>query len=207
MSRIVLVLGILLIVVGGIGLILGMVGAPFLIASTAAQLSEPTAADLCKPGEQLVTEQGGESYSYSTGYSHNQYYYCVNDAGTRRDVTLEAAKRFVGGFLPSLGTLVIPIISGGLCTVGFFLPLLGFIFSRRRRLQTATSQYVFAGANPSTAYPLSSATPWSQSPPASSSLSASLTDLLRQLEDARKSGLISEDEYNRMRQEILNSMQ
>src|SRR4051812_26687062 len=137
MSRIVMFLGILMIVVGGIGFVFGLVGAPLLIANSATQLSEPTAADLCKPGEELVTERGAEYYSYSNGYSHNQTYYCVNDGGTRRDVTLDAAKNFIGGFLPSLGTLVIPIAGGGLCTIGFFLALFGFIFSRRRTFQSA----------------------------------------------------------------------
>ncbi|MEO8396022.1 MAG: SHOCT domain-containing protein [Chloroflexota bacterium] len=201
MSRIVMFLGILMIVVGGIGFVFGLVGAPLLIANSATQLSEPTAADLCKPGEELVTERGAESYSFSNGYSHSQTYYCVNDAGTRRDVTFDAAKNFIGGFLPSLGTLVIPIAGGGLCSIGFFLAIFGFIFSRRRTFQNASSQYVFAGQNVPSSFTATPSAP--VRPPAQGDLAAKL----RQIEEAHKSGLITEDEYNRMRQEILDSMQ
>jgi hypothetical protein len=202
MSRIVMFLGILMILVGGVGMVFGMIGAPLLIASTATQLSEPTAADLCKAGEKLETARGEESYSFSNGYSHSQFYYCVNDAGTRRDVTMDAAKKFIGGFLPSLGSLVIPIAGGGLCTIGFFLALFGFIFSRRRRFQTATSQFVFAGQNVPSSF-ATTPTPTPVRPPVQGDLAARL----RQIEDAHTSGLINDDEYQRMRQEVLDSMQ
>ena len=200
MSRIVMVLGILLILVGGAGMVFGMIGAPLLIANTATQLSDPTAADLCKPGEKLEIEHGAEEYSFSNGYSHSQYYYCVNDAGTRRDVTLDAAKNFVGGFLPSLGSLVIPIAGGGLCTIGFFLALFGFIFSRRRRFQTATSQFAFAGQNTPSSFTTAST-------PTRAPVQGDLAAKLRQIEEAHTSGLINDEEYLRMRQETLDSMQ
>ncbi len=208
MSRIVMFLGILMIVLGGAGFVFGLVGAPLLIANSATQLSEPTAVDLCKAGETLKIESGAEEYSFSNGYSRSQNYYCIDEAGTRRDVTLDAAKNIITGYVPgvllSAGLpILISLVSGVICTIGFFLALFGFIFSRRRRFQTTTSQYVYAGANPSSAYPLSSASPSITSPPATGDLAAKL----RQIEEAHTSGLINEDEYQRMRQEVLDSMQ
>ncbi|MBI1257933.1 MAG: hypothetical protein GC204_10715 [Chloroflexi bacterium] len=200
MSRLVMFLGILLILIGGAGFVFGMIGVPLLIANTATQLSDPTAADLCKPGEKLEIEHGAEEYSFSNGYSRSQYYYCVNDAGTRRDVTLDAAKNFIGGFLPSLGSLLIPIAGGGLCTIGFFLALFGFLFSRRRRFQTATNQFAFVSPNAPASF---TAPSMATRAPVQGDLAAKL----RQIEEAHTSGLINDEEYQRMRQEILDSMQ
>ncbi len=63
MSRLVLLLGILLVIVGGAGMVIGLVGVPFQIASTISQAVNPDAAALCAPGEALVTEEGADSCS------------------------------------------------------------------------------------------------------------------------------------------------
>ena len=132
-----------------------------------------------------------------------QSYYCVNDAGTRRDVTGQAAGNFISNFLPSLGSLVIPIAGGGLLTVGIILAVLGAIFSRRRSVTVAT----VGGfpVQPSSGFPVQDDLDavFRQPLPVSS---AELTAKLRQIEEAHKSGLISDDEYQRMRQQTLDAM-
>ena len=224
MSRLVMYLGILLIVIGGAGIAFGALLAPAFISDTATRLSDPKAADFCNPGEQLVTETGPESYSYSQGYSHSQTYYCVNQAGQRRDVTVQVAKNFISDFLPTLGSLLIPILSGGLCTLGFAFAVIGFVFSRRRRLQTVDSQLIFT--NPTTPRAVGSSLqfnftdpgapsvignpaskfifPDPSAPPATHALD-DLAAKLAQLEEAHNSGLITDEEYQRKRQEILDA--
>ena len=206
MSRLVMFLGILLILVGGAGMVFGFVGVPAQLMSSISQAVQPKAEDLCKPGEELVKNEGPESYSPSMGYGRSVTYYCVNSDGVRREVTGDFVQGMFGQVLGSMGSLAIPIVASSLCAFGFVLALVGFVFSRRRRFQTVTSQYVFAGANPSSVYPVSTATSSNQPPPARPPVQGDLAAKLRQIEDAHTSGLITDEEYQRMRQEILGTM-
>ncbi len=107
----------------------------------------------------------------------------------RRDVTGQFVQGFLGQTFQSLGGLLIPILASGLCIVGIVLVIVGAVFSRRRALRTA-GDFVFP------THPVIT----SAAPP------ADLAAKLRQLDDARASGLISEEEYQRSRQNLLDTL-
>ena len=211
MSKLVMFLGIVLIVVGFAGTALGMTGVTSQFTNAITQATSANAEDLCNPGEKLEEEGGAESYSPGVGYGRTVQYYCVNAAGTRREVTGE----FVQGMLGDVGSALMPMLSGGLITIispliltfGFILAILGFVFSRRRG--AAVTQYVYTEHGIPNTFNVSSRQAPSSTfsfPTPRSPQSGDLSAKLRQLDEARQSGLLTEDEYQRMRQEILDSM-
>ncbi len=144
------------------------------------------AALLCQPGETVQREQ----YSYRVGWRGENFgvkVYCLGDDG-RRDVT----DRWT---LIGMGTLAIP------CILGLVL-----IINRLKRRWSRAQ----AGAPPVDdllrAPPLVGGQPVRISSSAPTSGGLSLTDRLKQLQEARDAGLLSAQEYERLRQEILNEM-
>ena len=121
-------------------------------------------------------------------------YFCVNSKGERREVTAQ----FVGGVFEQIfagfGGFALPMISGGGIVLGTLMIVVGAIFSRRRPAPIAGVEYT--AVRPAESY-----SGWSIPP------NADLTERLRQVEAARQAGLISYDEYKRLRQEILDAMQ
>lgn len=214
MSRLVIVLGIVLILVGGAGTVLGRGGFSTQFTDAITQATTANADDLCRPGETLEEEGGAESYTPGVGYGRNVRYFCVDDAGERREVTGD----FVEGMLGNVGGALLPMLSGGLVTIisplvltfGFILAIIGFAFSRRRRSPTIT-QYVYSAGQ---GIPPTYTMPTTQTPTPSANLGfptkpaarGDLTAKLRQLDEARQANLISDDEYQRMRKEILDSI-
>jgi hypothetical protein len=194
MSRVVLFFGIVLLLVGTAGVIIGMVGIPLQFTSTIFQAVTPTAAELCNPGETLDEVRGAEEYTALEGTRRAIRYFCVNDAGERREVTTSFVTGMLGDALRGLGVFAIPFLSSCICTVGLLFTAFGAIFSRRRAM-LAVNNFAFPEDFDTTTA--------SRQP---SAASAALTNRLRQLEDARRSGLISEDEYQRMRQEALDNL-
>ena len=207
MGRLVMILGILLLVVGGIGVVIGVVGVPLQFTSTIFQAVTPTAEELCEPGETLDEVRGAEEYTALEGYRRSIRYFCVSAAGERREVTGSFVTGMLGEALGGIGMLSLPLLASCLCTVGIFLTVIGFLFSRRRQFRVASAGgfdfpdqqvYVTTTRQPRAQTPRASPTP--------SGASGALADRLRQLEEARVSGLISEDEYQRLRQEALDSL-
>jgi hypothetical protein len=194
MSRVVLFFGIVLLLVGTAGVIIGMVGIPLQFTSTIFQAVTPTAAELCNPGETLDEVRGAEEYTALEGTRRAIRYFCVNDAGERREVTGSFVTGMLGDVFRSLGVFAIPLFSSCLCTVGIFLTVIGALLSRRKAM-LAVNNFAFPEDFDTTSA--------SRQP---SAASAALTNRLRQLEDARRSGLISEDEYQRLRQEALDNL-
>jgi hypothetical protein len=211
MSKLLIVLGIILIVVGGAGMALGFGGITTQFTDVINQATSADAEDLCRPGEELEEESGAESYSPGVGYGRTVRYFCVDDSGERREVTGD----FVQGMLGDVGAAIMPMLSGSLITIispliltfGFILAILGFVFSRRR--PRTVTQYVYTTGQ---GIPQTFNTPSRQPPsttfsfPTQPQARGDLTAKLRQLDEARQANLISEDEYQRMRQEILDSM-
>jgi hypothetical protein len=207
MGRLIMILGIILLVVGTIGVIVGMIGVPLQFTSTIIQAVTPTAEELCEPGETLDEVRGAEEYTALEGYRRSVRYFCVNDAGERREVTGSFVTGMLADAFSGVGTLLIPLLASCLCTVGIIFTVVGFLFSRRRQLATASS-FDFPAAQTYIVQTQTPQTPQPRTPPASTPPAVggtALSDRLRQLDNARTSGLITEEEYQRMRREALDS--
>jgi hypothetical protein len=193
MGRILFFLGLFLMLVGFIGVVFGVITVPQQIISTVSQATHPDVKSLCKPGEQLATEEGPEEYdTIQHLYNRSTTFYCVNNEGVQRDVTQQFADGFVQRLIGSFGSVIIPAISCILGTFGFIFTMFGGMFYLRRR---AVSSVLALETNPAVVYQTRSAN--------DSPLSAKFA----QLEEARNSGLINEQEYQQKRREILGSMQ
>jgi hypothetical protein len=204
MSRLAIVIGILLIVVGGAGMMFGFVGVPTQFGSMISQATTPTAAELCNPGETLDEVTGQSEYTPLEGYRSAVQYFCVNDAGVRRDVTGNFVQGMLGQVFGGLGSLAIPIVSSCLFIPGIILVILGAIFSRRRVQDgnVVVRSYTIGSAPNRFVFPDDPNATVQNSQPTSSDLSTRLS----KLEAVRQAGLITDAEYERARQEIINSM-
>lgn len=202
MSRLALVVGVLLVLVGGAGIVIGVIGIPTQFASVINQAVTPTAEELCNPGETLDEVTGQEEYTALEGWRHSVQYYCVNDAGVRRDVTGNFVQGMLGEAFGGVGSLLIPIISSFLCVPGLILLVLGLIFSRRRVANSNVVVRTYSYGSPTGSrfqFPDDPTTPLQTT-------SDDPSARLMKLDAVRKAGLITEDEYTRIRQEILDSM-
>jgi hypothetical protein len=204
-------LGKLLTVLGLALLIGGIVGSRLAFTVPDVNLDvEATAAELCQPGETLVAEQGASSYTPGQGSGRPTVYYCVDDAGNRRDVTGEFVEGLFGqvtglipGFMSGIG---VTLITSALTTVGAVLLVIGLIltFTRRTRSNVLLGAQV-VGITPQTLDSLRHNQHVTTVIPGVSG--SDLSARLRQLDEARKAGLITQDEYDRLRQQLLDSLQ
>ncbi len=208
-------IGKLLIVLGIALLVGGIIGSR--LAFTPSDLVidvEPTAEELCQSGEKLEIEQGASSYTPGQGSGRPTLYYCVDDAGNRRDVTGEFVEGLFGqaaGLIPAFASGVgISLITSILTTVGAVLLVIGLILTFTRRTRTSSLPGVpvvgAGGVVPSQMMEQlrrdQNVTTVIPSAPGSD-----LTARLRQLDEARKAGLITQEEYDRLRQQLLDSLQ
>ena len=132
---------------------------------------------LCAQGERLVREPSNNLVLSRVGLAITPY--CISRSGQKSDVTTRWLLIGAGGFgVTMLFGIVLDIM----------LALNAF---RRAVVQLAIRR------NRPVAF---STTP---SMPPSEDLEFSLSDKLKRLEEARKSGSISDEDYNRLRQEIL----
>jgi len=177
-------------------------------------------AQLCKPGEKLEESKGASQYTPGQGYASSVTMYCVNSEGQKRDVTEDFAKGLVGGvgglfdnaLSGIVGVIIYPIMIG----FGLILTLIGLLIGRRRAAVVPVSFGLPGTASPS----VYTTTFNSQNPGGNIDLNqiiqqardmkaAASTDLstrLKQLEDAKNAGLISQSEYDRARQSILDTL-
>ncbi|MCC6801491.1 MAG: SHOCT domain-containing protein [Anaerolineae bacterium] len=200
MSRLIMIVGILLVVVGIGSMAAGVGGIGTNFLSNLTDAIDPTAEELCNPGETLDQVMGPESYSPGTGYGRQVSYFCVNDAGERREVTGSFVQGMLGQVFSSIPSMFIPALGGCVLTVGILFVVIGFILSARRRSANRVTVSTYGFDFP--ANPTPTAAPRPRQQPQSGDLSAKL----RQLDEARQSGLLTEDEYQRKRREILDSM-
>ncbi len=91
----------------------------------------------------------------------------------------------------------------GVSTIGFFLLIIGIIVSVRKRAKSV-NMLQYSSPSPISGNP---AVQWDM--PSSStptSPKSDLKDRLQKLEEARSANLISQDEYDRLRQNILDKL-
>ncbi len=176
-------------------------------------------AQLCKPGEKLVEEKGASTYTSGQGYASSVTMYCVNNENQKRDVTGDFATGMVGQvggifdgvFSGLLGAVVYFVLIG----IGLLLTIIGLLLGRRRSIPSvafnvptssgaASTTSSFAPQNSAGSVDLNHVIQQARQMKAASA--TDLTTRLKQLEDARNAGLISQTEYDHARQQILDSM-
>jgi hypothetical protein len=220
--RVLLIIGGILLMVAGIA---GMAFSMFagfgsgIQEAVSAAVEGPTAAELCKPGETLVEETGGSEYTPGVGYGRSVTYYCEDSEGNRRDVTGDFANDLIG----DIGTSLMPSFNFriefiALVGIGLLILLVGIFSGLARRgsvderpgMAVGPGTGVSVGGQPAALFGsdfASLAQRIQQSQPVSSAGGESLAEKLRQLDVARGANLITEDEYQRLRQQTLDSMQ
>ena len=209
-------IGILLMVVG-FGVLFGVIVIPVLPQTEDnATVTNYLTPILCNPGEKLIREQYVTHDSDGTGYSMTPY--CVNSERQKEDVTGRWVLIGAGGFI-----------------VPFLLGLLLTIVSAARRQQNALFQAVpnsyggtdfamFSSGNNSNPVGFNNGTlkvngfeikmdgltqdkiDALKSQMQTLSGGGDLTTKLKQLQEAKDNGLISSDEYDRLRQKILDDL-
>lgn len=215
--RIVLILaGIVLIMVGigsaiggAFGGIMNMMAPAMDIAQNYADADDEAAA-LCNDNETLEKETGASEYTVGQGYASSVVYTCVDPQGNRRDVTGEFAEKMVGDLAGALN------FNFSFSPIGLVLPILGvvLIFAglliRGRKAETVDVPGVagsFPGARVMRIDPRTGKAPVDLGQIIRQNTGGvDLTTRLKQLEDARSQGLISQEEYDRLRKQILDSM-
>lgn len=215
MSRLLIVGGILLIVVG-IGATIAGTLSNFSQFTTDIISSTDNAAQYCNEGETLVEETGRSEYTPGQGYGSSVRYFCENGQGSRREVTGE----FVQGMFGNLGSLFGGLGSGFsfmiVIGLGMLLLIVGIFMSFTRRMNTRPQlvpQYPPTPYYPpQTAMPVNAppAAPYGQptygapSPqPPAPGVPQDLNSQLRALQEARDAGFISITEYEKARQHLI----
>ncbi len=150
----------------------------------------------CKSGEKLVMGKVKDIVATpEKDFTTLGLYYCVDDAGNQRDITSDVMGNAFGQWfnvLPSSATTSIVAIA--LFCLGLPILIVGAILSLRSSKPTS----VVAG---NSTFPASNSfSGFSDNP------STSLTDRLAELDKAHKAGLISEEEYQRARQHIVDGL-
>lgn len=134
---------------------------------------------LCQPEETILRDQySGPSREGGTSYSMDVY--CIDKDGDRRDETGRWA-----------------LLGGGAFTIPFLIGLVLLIGGANRNTGNATPTLIANGTPVNFGTPASFGT---QAPSAGRSLS----ERLKQIDDARNQGLITAEEYDRLRKEILD---
>lgn len=146
----------------------------------------------CQEGETVLRDQYQTTDSEGTSYSMDLY--CIDREGQRRDVTAQWFLVGIVGF-----------------TAPFLIGLFAFIFGvnrgvRRTITVTRNNADVLGGGS---TIDLSSFLSPTQTPQTSSFSTSgggnkSFTEKLKQIQEARDAGLITAEEYDRLRQEILD---
>lgn len=198
MGRFLTILGLLMIV--GSALAFGAaVAGPMQNFNPLGEM-EKQKENLCKPGEHYEEEQGPSTYTQGQGYGRPTVMYCVNAEGTKRNVTGD----FVQGMAGGVSQQVLGLISGftipsALCGLGIMFMVIGVIASALGRGRQQAQVYT-------TGYTTIPNTGFQQPQQFNVNQGGTLNEKLRQLENARNQGLITQSEYDRMRQDILDSM-
>ncbi|MBL8153654.1 MAG: SHOCT domain-containing protein [Anaerolineae bacterium] len=216
MRILLIVAGIILIIVGigsaiggAFGSIMNMMAPAMDLAQNYANADDEAAA-LCNDNETLEKETGASEYTIGQGYASSVVYTCVDPQGNRRDVTGEFAEKMVGDVAGALN------FNFSFSPIGLVLPILGvaLIFAglmmRGRKAATVDVSGMMGsipGARVVRIDPRTGNAPVDLGQLIGQKTGGvDLTTRLKQLDEARAKGLISQEEYDRLRQQILDSM-
>jgi hypothetical protein len=175
-------LGCLLLILSMLGLCAIVVVPVLPFLDDSPQIDQFLQPILCQPGETVRRDQYSTTDNDGTSYSMNVY--CLGDDEVERDVT----DRW---FLIGLVAFLAPFL------VGLFALIFGV---QRNAVKSAVNT---ASGSAGWAVPGSGVMSVNTG---STGKNASLTQRLKELQEARDAGLISAVEYDRMRQQILDSM-
>jgi hypothetical protein len=211
MGSILRVLGILLIIGGIFGTIFGFtqgIGSTISSVVDMAENPEELAGQYCEEGEELESETGSQTYSQTTGYGRDVFYYCVGEDGERRDITddfgfgmIDNAMGSVTGMLPSIG---IGVLSGCAIPLGVIFLVISLFTGGGKKKNTPMS--AFGGGGGVILKEYSSGTQSTSTSTTRSTTNESIEQRLKAIEDLRARDLISEEEYQKLRRKILDGM-
>ncbi len=201
MGKLLLFLGIVLGIAGTVGMVLGFTGQFSQLGQMiTSAVQTPDAAEYCQPGEQIQESSGASSYSPDMGWGRTVIYYCVDAEGNRRDVTSAVTDNLFGSMGGVLGSVFNGVgsllLSGGLCSLGALLGIIGLVMVLARGRRGATQAAVPVGGVSTGEVGLDSPGPSGQTAEAR----------LRKLEQLYAAGTISAEEYERLRRQILQSL-
>ena len=194
MRKILIVLGLALMVASCITFAVGA-------NVTNANLSQMSESNfkpetLCKSGEKLVTPEPRNTLATpGKDFTITGLFACVDDAGHRRDITadvMQSAFGQIANVLPSWATT--SIVAVFLFCLGLPVLLLGLVL------------FLFGQPSPPIPIGLSASPASNIVTEPTNNPSGSFTDQLRELEKARNEGLITQDEYDRIRQQLLDQL-
>lgn len=207
MSKLMLILGILLTVVPIPIFVMSM------IEPEEGPMSGIIKAIVCEPYETMIVERVGWTDYGESGENH--YYYCEIEPGQQREVTGPAVLVLIAGFAGPLvaGILLITIGSMGLVRrrVSNFTNNMEDYLSTVPHVASGSSTVIDLRGNsgnipPQTQELINSVLGGFAGTVAQATGKGSLTQRLQQLDEAYENDLISKDEYDRVRQAILDSM-
>ncbi len=194
MRKILIVLGIGMMVMSGIVFFVG--GNITTSNLTRISATSVNPATYCKSGEKLVTPQPRNTLATpGKGFTVNGFYYCVDDAGNRRDITSDVMQNAFGQIFTVFPSwITTALVSFGLFCLGLPILIIGALLSLRGQ---KSSQPLKVSPFPTASGSISGFSDGS---------SNRLADQLKQLEDAHQQGLISTEEYERSRKKILDQV-
>ena len=194
MRKILIVLGIGMMVMSGIVFFVG--GNITTSNLTRISATSVNPATYCKSGEKLATPQPRNSLATpDKDFTLNGFYYCVDDAGNRRDITSDVMQNAFGQIFTVFPSwITTALVSIGLFCLGLPILIIGALLSLRGQKSSPVLE--------ASTFPTSP-----KSIPEFRDHSANkLADQLKQLEDAHQQGLISTEEYERSRKKILDQL-
>jgi hypothetical protein len=228
MSRLFVILGILMIIAGFIVPFIGgfaaFSGDNFANVLDVATNTEAAAAQFCREGETLVTEEGAAEFNPQTNISgRTVLYYCEDSDGDRRDVTGEVVETLIGDTVGGLMSILPGFLGSGL--LGCILSPLGIVFLiigiflgvRQRRVEVPAGfgspgspvESFGSGGSPRVVMTTREGSPSSFAnlmKEMKAKEGGDLAGRLQQLEEARAKNLISQEEYDRLRKDILSGL-
>ena len=200
------------------------------VINTATNLDQ-TAATFCSEGETLVTEQGPSvrTGTSTTSTGHTVLYYCESANGERRNVTQQANNTLISGVgdvLSDLGSFMpFRLEFVGAFVIGLIMTILGGTMMRRSMVKrllesggVASVQWDVNQMTPRVVISQRSQTLRHDSAQSlidqinqavsrsSQTTGADLTTRLEQVEQAYQKRLISQEEYDHLRKEILDTL-